>query len=138
MQFTVPQFIEHEAKIIGPLTFKQFTYVGFAGAICFVLYFLAPFSVFLLGVLVLGGGSLALAFIKVGGRSLPTIVGNVFRYSLGQKAYIWKKKEMPTIIYKTEAKPMIKKVEEKEKFTLKEEGQSQLKRLQTQVETKNK
>lgn len=138
MQFTVPQFIEHEAKIVGPLTFKQFTYVGFAAAICFVLYFLAPFSIFLLGVLVLGGGALALAFVKVGGRSLPTIVANVFRYSVGQKGYIWKKKEEQKLVYKIESKPITQKAKEKEKFVLKIEGQSQLKKLHTQIETKSK
>jgi len=37
MRYTVPQFIEHEAKIIGPLTFKQFTYLAMAGAGCFVV-----------------------------------------------------------------------------------------------------
>jgi hypothetical protein len=137
MQFTVPQFIEHEAKVIGPLTFKQFIYVGFAGAICFVLYFLASFPVFLLGVLVLGGGSLALAFVKIGGRSLPTIVANVFKFGLSPKIYIWKKKETPTLVYRAELKPIAQAPEEKEKFSLKKDEESQLKKLRTKIETKS-
>ncbi len=63
MNFQVPQFIEHEAKIVGPFTLKQFMYVGAAGGISLVLYFSAPRLVFILGTIVLGGISLALAFI---------------------------------------------------------------------------
>jgi len=40
MQYQVPQFIEVEDRIIGPLTLKQFLYLAFAGAILFVLWFL--------------------------------------------------------------------------------------------------
>ena len=39
MQFHIPQFIEHELKILGPLTFRQTIFVGIAAAVCFVLYF---------------------------------------------------------------------------------------------------
>ena len=42
MQFQVPQFIEVEDKIFGPLTFKQFVYVlGGAGA-CYLLWRVLP------------------------------------------------------------------------------------------------
>ncbi|KKW33480.1 MAG: hypothetical protein UY78_C0011G0009 [Parcubacteria group bacterium GW2011_GWA1_53_13] len=39
-QFQTPQFIEREAKIIGPLSFKQAAYVGVPLIINFVLWFL--------------------------------------------------------------------------------------------------
>jgi hypothetical protein len=48
MRFSIPQFIEHTPKIIGPLTFKQFSFIGGAGAICFVLYFLLPQIIFII------------------------------------------------------------------------------------------
>ena len=80
MQFVVPQFIERKAKILGPLTFKQFAFVGVTGLLCIFIFFTMPFSqnvkigicVFLLG---LGG---ALAFVKVGKDPLPVVIKNFF------------------------------------------------------------
>ena len=92
MRFTVPQFIEHEAKIIGPLTFKQFIFVGIAGGFGFVLYFNAPFLIFLISVIFLAVVSLSLAFVRIGGRTLPAILANLFRFLIGPKKYIWKQK----------------------------------------------
>ena len=95
MRFTVPKFIEHEAKIVGPLTFRQFIFVGIAGAICFVFYFTLPFSIFLISCLVLGGGALAFAFLRVGGRSLSSVLGSFLRFNLTPKIYIWRKIKIP-------------------------------------------
>ena len=134
MRFTVPQFIEHEAKIVGPLTFKQFTYVGVAAAICFVIYFNAPFSVFILASIFLGGAAMALAFFKIGGRSLPSVIGSFLKFKLSPKMYLWKKKQ-GTISILEKAKPEIKKEEE---TPLKIAGKSQLKNIQTEIETKTK
>jgi len=138
MRFTVPQFIEHEAKIVGPLTFRQFVYVGLAGAICFVLYFSVPFSIFLVSCIVFGAGGLAFAFLKIGGRTMPTIVANFLRYSLAPKMYIWHKKEQAVAqVYKKEVK---KKTEEEgeDELPLKIAEKSQLKKLHTKIETKTK
>ena len=52
MQFQVPQFIEVEDKIFGPLTLKQFFYVLGGGATIFILYALVRpmFLMFLLAI----------------------------------------------------------------------------------------
>ena len=95
MRFTIPQFIEHEAKIAGPLTFKQFMYVGGAGATIFVLYFSMAktnFALFLFLALVITLVALAMAFVKIGGRTLLTILANLFRFLIAPKKYIWKHK----------------------------------------------
>jgi len=42
MQFQVPQFIEVEDKIIGPLTFKQFVFVGGGFGMAYVLWRVLP------------------------------------------------------------------------------------------------
>ena len=135
MRFTVPKFIEHEAKIVGPLTFKQFIFIGIAGAICFALYFTVPFSIFLIASLVLGGGAMALAFLKIGGRSLPAILWNFLKFSISPKMYIWKKIEAPIKIFKKEE---IKKEEVEDELPLKIAEKSQLKKLRTQIETQTK
>jgi len=138
MRFTVPQFIEYEAKIVGPLTFRQFVFVGIAGAICFVLYFSlgkTNFLLFLLLSAILLGVAGALAFLKIGGRGLPTILTNFLRFSLGSKVYIWKKKEAPVTVFK---RGEIKKERKEEELPLKIAEASQLKKIRTQIETKTK
>lgn len=98
MRFQVPQFIEEETKIAGPLTFKQFALMGVAGVGVIILY--AAFAktnflifAFLSTLLVIS--VLALAFIRVSGRSLPSVLGNFFLYSLSSRIYLWKKKDLP-------------------------------------------
>jgi len=98
MRFQVPQFIEEETKIAGPLTFKQFALMGAAGVAVVILFaafgktnFLA--FVFLSTLLVIS--VLALAFIRIGGRSLPLVLGNFFLYSFSSRIYLWKKKDLP-------------------------------------------
>ena len=138
MQFTVPQFIEHEAKIIGPLTFKQFIFIGAAGAVCFVLYFsIAKINFFLfliLSIIILGVGA-ALALLKIGGQGLPTILTNFLRFSLGSKIYIWKEKGTPITIFK---KVEIKKEVKKDELPLKIAEKSQLKKIRNEIEMKTK
>ncbi|MBI1971398.1 MAG: PrgI family protein [Candidatus Wildermuthbacteria bacterium] len=91
MQFQIPQFIEREAKVVGPLTFKQFVYLGVPGAFAFFLYFTMPFFIFLVGTIALGFMGFALGFVKIGGRSLPTLIMNALSFSVGPKTYIWQK-----------------------------------------------
>ena len=38
MRFQVPQFIEIEDKIFGPLTIKQFIYIAGGAGLCFILF----------------------------------------------------------------------------------------------------
>ena len=135
MRFTIPQFIEHEPKIVGPLTFRQFSFIGVAAAICFILYYTVPFSVFLIACLILGGGAMALAFLRIGGRSLPTILGNFLKFSVSPKIFIWRKIEAPIKVFKKER---IKKEEAEEELPLKIAEKSQLKKIRTQIEIQTK
>jgi hypothetical protein len=137
MRFTVPKFIEHEAKIVGPFTFRQFIVIGIAGAICFTLYFTLAtthFFLFLIISVVLMGGALVFAVVKVEGRSIPVILGNFFRFTLGPKIYIWKKTEAPIKVLKQE----IKKEEKTDELPLKIAEKSQLKKIKTKLETRMK
>lgn len=135
MRFTVPQFVEREPKIIGPMTLKQFMYIGTAGAVCFVLYYLAPFIVFLAACLVLGVLGFALAFLKVGGKSLPALLASYLKFSISPKIYIWRKKEKMIEVFNKSGEKEEKKVEEPE-ITIKLTKDGQLKKIKTQVDTK--
>ena len=45
MQFQVPQFIEVEDKIFGPLTLKEFLYLGGGIGMAVVLFIFVPFKI---------------------------------------------------------------------------------------------
>jgi hypothetical protein len=91
MQFQVPQFIEIEDKIFGPLTFKQFLYVAGAGGLSFILYTFLPFYLAILLIIPVAGFFLALAFYKHNDRPFIVLVEAAFQYFGGGKLYIWKK-----------------------------------------------
>lgn len=93
MRFQVPQFIEIEDKIFGPLSFKQFIYViGGVGIVVLLFFFLPNFIAFLLAVPV-GIFSAALAFYKVNNRPFIFITEAAVRHFFKRKLYIWKKEE---------------------------------------------
>tara|TARA_B100001971_G_C17859091_1_gene367423 strand:+ start:134 stop:544 length:411 start_codon:yes stop_codon:yes gene_type:complete len=93
MRFQVPQFIEHEAKVVGPLTFRQAIYLGVPIAIGFFFYFLAPFSLFLIVTVTLLGIAIPLAFFKIGGRSMLSVFAGFLQFSISPKAYKWGRKQ---------------------------------------------
>lgn len=93
MQYQVPQFIEIEDKIIGPLTLKQFLYLAGPAAISFILFFMVKFGVWLLITIVLGLLGMALAFVKINGRPFVNFLASIFWYYFNPKIYIWQKIE---------------------------------------------
>lgn len=89
MQFQVPQFIEVEDKIFGPLTFKQFVFIAGGAGFAYVLYRLLP--LFLAAPLILGvaGLAAALAFFQYNGRPFILAMENAFYYMIHPKLYLW-------------------------------------------------
>ena len=88
MQFQIPQFIEVEDKIFGPLTFKQFVYVlgGLGGS--YVAWRLLP--LFLAGpvILAVAGAAASLAFLEYNGRPFIVSVENAFYFLIHPKLYL--------------------------------------------------
>jgi hypothetical protein len=138
MRFQVPQFIDYEMKIFGPFNFRQFIFVATAGAICFVLYFTISFAKFLLITIILMGGTCALAFIKIEGRPITTILMNFLKFSVSSRIYLWRRKEIAPKFVKINmvSKKEEKKEEEKDTLPLKIAGGSRLKNLFNQIETR--
>ncbi len=89
MQFQVPQFIETEDKIVGPLTLRQFIYVAVAGVFSAMLYFSIGGFVWVLLSLILFGIALGLAFVKVEGRPLFNVVVAAGHFYWRPQTYIW-------------------------------------------------
>lgn len=94
MQFQVPQFIEVEDKLVGPLTFKQFVYLlGGAGASYIVWRLVSPFSTILAFVLLapFAAVALALAFYKVNSRPFSNTLESGTKFYFKDRLYIWSK-----------------------------------------------
>jgi hypothetical protein len=100
MYFQVPQFIDIEDKIFGPLTFKQFIYVLGGGAAAFVLIKLLPDFIAIIISAPIVVFALALAFYKVNNRPFIDIVQSWINYKLGTKLYTWKHREVTEDIQK--------------------------------------
>ena len=98
MQFQVPQFIEIEDKIFGPLTLKQFLYLAGGAGACIALFIYIPFKIIaILLIIPVAAFSLALTFYKINNRPFVDVVQSYFYYSLGDKLYLWKKAEKKPI-----------------------------------------
>jgi len=93
MRFQVPQFIEVEDKIFGPLTFKQFIYVAGGVGFCVVLFLFLPKFLAILISLPIILFALALAFYKINDKPFINVVEAYVKYTLTNKLYIWKKEE---------------------------------------------
>ncbi len=97
MRFQVPQFIDVEDKIFGPLTFKQFIYLGGGTGICAILFILLPKLVAFLISVPVGIFALALTFYKVNEKPFINVAESFFKYLTGSKLYIWKKEERKAV-----------------------------------------
>ena len=93
MHYQVPQFIEIEDKIFGPLTLKQFIYVAGGAGLCLIFFSLLPlYLTIILSVPVLAF-SAGLAFYQVNGRPLVIALEHAFGYFFGHKLYLWKQRQ---------------------------------------------
>ncbi len=101
MRFSVPQFIDVEDKIFGPLTFRQFIYLVGGGGLCYLCVKLLPWYIGFMIAIPIGALAVALAFIKFNNKPFIDIIEAGFNYVTRNKLYIWRKEE----ILKTEARP---------------------------------
>lgn len=88
MQFNVPQFIEIEDKIFGPLTWKQFLYVGGGFGMAVVL-FLTNFILFIIIGLPLAALAGALAFYPINNRPFSVFLESAVNYFMSDHQYFW-------------------------------------------------
>ena len=94
MQFHIPQYIDIEDKLFGPLTLKQAIYVAGGLGASYLVFRLIPFlflsAPFIFGIAVL---TWALAFYPKEklGRPFIEVLEAGFNYALKGKLYTWKK-----------------------------------------------
>lgn len=91
MRFDVPQFIDVEDKIFGPLSFRQFAYLAGGAGLSYILYKVLPFFAALILIVPIAALAVALAFVKVNDKPLINLLESAFNYFLRGKLYLWKK-----------------------------------------------
>lgn len=88
-QFIVPQFIDVEDKIIGPITTRQFIILLAGFLIIGISYKLFDFSLFATFGLVILAITGIFAFLKINGRPFHFFILNLFQTFKRPKLRIW-------------------------------------------------
>lgn len=109
MQFKVPQFIDIEDKLFGPLTFRQFAYLAGGGGMVFVIYKLLPLWIGIFLILPIIILALALAFYKINNQPFIYYLQAGITYAITNKLYVWKQRLV---------KPSLKKEEVEKEQTI--------------------
>lgn len=133
-QFLVPQFIDVEDKIIGPITTRQFVLMLVATLLMFIEFQLARFWFFVVqaGITFIVFG--VLAFMKINGMPFHYFLLNLFQTLKRAGLRIWDKKLDDSTLKELMIVGTEKK-EEKETFTPKTYSTSHLSKLSLIVNT---
>ncbi len=118
MQFKVPQDVQREDQIIGPLTLRQLIIVAVGGGMAYMIYVQLSKTyyteVWLPPVFIISALTVALAFLKIHGLPFHEFLMHFIEYKFLPKKRIWIQKTgnpyMPP-----EVKAMKKKKNEKQK-----------------------
>lgn len=110
-QFTVPQFIDVEDKILGPLTVRQFVILLVTFGADFLLFKLVDLTMFLaIGIPIFALG-FTLSFIKVNGQPFHYYLLNLLQFSRKPRLRVWDKTlvdaELREFVFEKPALPAI-------------------------------
>lgn len=90
-QFIVPQFIENEDKIIGPITVRQFLICLGGAGVLFVEYKLLAMAYFVLAALITAALAGAFAFLKINGQPFHIFFLNFMQTQVRPPLRVWNK-----------------------------------------------
>lgn len=91
-QIIVPQFLDAEDKIFGPITVRQFIELMIAGMLCFVFYKIFDFTLFVVASLVVFFIALIIAFAKINGQNFHDFALNFIQTLKSPKLKVWRKR----------------------------------------------
>lgn len=90
-QFVVPQFIDVEDKVIGPITVRQFIIILVGAGLDFIAYKLSDFSLFIFWFVIISVLTFFIAFIKINGRPIHYFLLNVLQTNRKPKLRVWQR-----------------------------------------------
>jgi len=95
MRYKVPQDVQRADRIVGPLTWKQLIILSAGGGVCYAIYVsLATkyfIEIWLPPLVIVGGITAALAFLKIHGLTFERWILAFIEYHFLPKKRIWKK-----------------------------------------------
>lgn len=135
MQFKVPQDVQREDTIVGPLTFMQLIICAVGGGLTYGIYTgftKAEYSwpVWILPVLFTAAATIAIAFVKVHDMSFIRYLASLVIYHFLPKKRVWVKGSGDVMMSFEEIKVSSSSTEE---ATKKEKQQSTIKKLDSLV-----
>ena len=92
MQYPVPQFLDEEDKIFGPLSLKQFGFVFVGGLICLALYRILGLNFFFFIIAIpIALASIGIAFAVFNGKHVYDMGPVLFGYIRTPKMMVFRK-----------------------------------------------
>lgn len=89
MQYAIPQFIDVEDKVIGPLTVRQFMYL-IGGVVLMVFWWsIADLTLFIFLSVITVGIAGTMAFLKINGRPIPAYASSVLQFFTKPRLRVW-------------------------------------------------
>ncbi|OGZ91843.1 MAG: hypothetical protein A2599_02210 [Candidatus Staskawiczbacteria bacterium RIFOXYD1_FULL_39_28] len=98
------------------------------------MYYILPFSLFIIIAFLVFGASVALAFITINGVPILNMILGSLGFAIGGKDYTWKKKESP-YPFKPIKRTQIKKIDQ---GPVLQAQTSQLKKTKTEIDLRTK
>ncbi len=90
-KFVVPQFIDAEDKILGPITVRQFLICLGATFGIFIEYKILAFAYFIVAVIFTGGVAAVFAFLKINGQPFHIFFVNFLETTFRPSLRTWQK-----------------------------------------------
>ena len=87
----MPQFLDVEDKIIGPVSVRQFIEMIIGAALIFIAYKIFDFSLFIVTAFVTGVATLILAFVKINGQNFHYFILNFIITFTRPRLKVWRK-----------------------------------------------
>ncbi len=104
MQYSVPQFIDIEDKIVGPLTGKQTLYLMIGGGFLMLIFSFFEVGFFVLSFVIVAPITLAFAFWKPKGMTVARWIVNIINYYTSDHLYTWRREPEGMKIKRTQKK----------------------------------
>lgn len=98
-QVTVPQFIDNEDKILGPITVRQFVIMFVAAIILFLFYKFADLVTFIFACIPIGGITAVIAFVKINGQPFHYFVLHIIETLKRPSLRVWRKSVSRTTLF---------------------------------------
>lgn len=91
MQFLVPQFIDTEDKIFGPISTRQFVVILIGFTFIYIAYKLSTLWLFMIELVVILGLTIVFAFVKINGQQFQYFILNLVQTLRKPRLKIWLK-----------------------------------------------